>query len=62
VPEFEFDDSGSVIAFVCDYGNELDPLCVETYLNFCRHSNLPLNFTVGVLATKQSFYNPAGIA
>jgi len=59
-PEFDFEDSSSVIAFVCDLGNELDPLSIETFLNFCRHKNLPINFTVGILATKQSFFNPAG--
>jgi hypothetical protein len=60
-PEFEFEDSSSVIAFVCDLGNELDPISVETFINFCKHLNLPINFTIGILATKQSFFNPAGI-
>lgn len=29
--EFEFEDSSEVIAFVCDQGNEVDNLTVETF-------------------------------
>ena len=53
--EFVFLNSIKVIAFVCDMSVYHTELCHETYLNLFRHPNLPLDFTVGILATKESF-------
>lgn len=59
--DFRFDFKTRVIAFVCDMSVDHEELCFETYLNFFRHFGLELEFTTGILATKDSYLDSASI-
>ena len=59
--DFKFDFSTRVIAFVCDMSVEYEELCTQTYLNFYRHLGLQLEFTAGILATKDCYLELASI-
>lgn len=53
--DFKFDYKTRVIAFVCEMSVEFEDLCFETYFNFYRHFGLELDFTGGILATKDCY-------
>jgi hypothetical protein len=59
--EFRFVDTRRTIAYVADLYVEMEPDSEETYLIFCHHTPIPLDYTVGILATKDSFFNEAGV-
>ena len=60
-PDHAFADVREVIAYVCDLLVEIEDLCEECYLGFCHHLPISLEYTVGILASKQSFYNELGV-
>lgn len=61
-PEFRFTDTRLSIAFTCDLFVEMEADSEDTFLTFCQHVPIPLDYTVGVLATKDSFFNEAGLS
>ena len=53
--DFVFEYRNRVVAFVCEMSVEFEELCFETYLNFYRHMGLEIDFTTGILATKDCY-------
>ena len=56
--EFVFEHKANTIAFVCDMSVDYEEICFETYLNFYRHKGLDLQFSTGILATKDCYMDP----
>jgi hypothetical protein len=59
-PDFQFEFLTWTLSYLCDKGAELgfkQHLSEETYMEICKHRGLPLRDVVGLVATRESFYN-----
>lgn len=59
-PDFQFEFLSQTLSYLCDKGAELgykQHLCEETYSEFCKHAGLSLHDVIGLVATRESFYN-----